>query len=264
MRRCVVLDNVEDVLAAAGVVCGLLDLLPDLRVLVSSRLPLRVDPERVVALDGLDERSALALIARSVGQRGLQPALSGADGDALREIVRLLDRLRVDRCVRRGPRWPSGAAAIAACGAGLDARVARPVGPDAVRSDGRIRRTGGARRARARAVRGRGEHARGARAASASLRAARSRARWRAVAARACATTVRAGRGLPDLVCGSERPIWPPVPGSRTRARRCAALGECQPRPARAAGRRAECGDGHEFQCRGKRAVPRRLAARAP
>jgi predicted ATPase len=88
-----ILDNMEHVLSAAEAMCGLLDRLPDVRLLVSSRMPLRVDPERVVALDGLDERSALELIARSVGRRGLQPALSGDDGDALREIVRLLDGL---------------------------------------------------------------------------------------------------------------------------------------------------------------------------
>jgi predicted ATPase len=88
-----ILDNMEQVLSAAEGVCGLLDRLPDVRLLVSSRLPLRVDRERVVALDGLDERSALELIARSVGRRGLQPALSGGDGDALREIVRVLDGL---------------------------------------------------------------------------------------------------------------------------------------------------------------------------
>jgi predicted ATPase/class 3 adenylate cyclase len=88
-----VLDNMEHVLAAAGVLCGLLDRLPDLRLLVSSRLPLRADPERVIALDALDDRSALELIARSVGRRGKRPKLGDADTDALREIVRLLDGL---------------------------------------------------------------------------------------------------------------------------------------------------------------------------
>jgi predicted ATPase len=39
-----VLDNMEHVLAAAGALCGLLDRLPDLRFLVSSRMPLRVAP----------------------------------------------------------------------------------------------------------------------------------------------------------------------------------------------------------------------------
>jgi predicted ATPase/class 3 adenylate cyclase len=88
-----VLDNMEHVLAAAGMLCGLLDRLPDLRLLVSSRLPLRVDREQVIALDGLDERSALALIARSAGRRGLRATFSDADGDAVREIVGLLDGL---------------------------------------------------------------------------------------------------------------------------------------------------------------------------
>ena len=88
-----VLDNMEHVLAAAGTVCGLLDRLPDVRLLVSSRLPLRVDPERVIALDALDERSALELIARAVGRRGKRPKLTDADAEALREIVGLLDGL---------------------------------------------------------------------------------------------------------------------------------------------------------------------------
>jgi predicted ATPase len=88
-----VLDNMEHVLAAAGALCRLLDQLPYLRVLVSSRLPLRVDPERVIALDALDERSAFELIGRAVGRRGRQPTVSAADRDALREVVRLLDGL---------------------------------------------------------------------------------------------------------------------------------------------------------------------------
>jgi predicted ATPase/class 3 adenylate cyclase len=88
-----VLDNMEQVLSAAGALCGLLDRLPDLRLLATSRLPSRVDPERMIALDALDERSALELIARSVGRRGRQLAMRDADGDALREIVRLLDGL---------------------------------------------------------------------------------------------------------------------------------------------------------------------------
>ena len=77
----------EHVLAAAGALCGLLDRLPDLRLLVSSRLPLRVDPERVIALDALDERSALELIERLVERRGQRAKLTDADGEALREIV---------------------------------------------------------------------------------------------------------------------------------------------------------------------------------
>jgi predicted ATPase len=70
-----------------------LDRLPDLRLLVSSRLPLRVDRERVIALDGLDERSALELIGRAVGRRGTAATPTDADRDVLREIVVLLDGL---------------------------------------------------------------------------------------------------------------------------------------------------------------------------
>jgi class 3 adenylate cyclase/predicted ATPase len=88
-----VLDNMEHVLTAAGALCGLLDLLPDVRLLVSSRLPLRVDAERVIALDGLDERSALELVGRGVQRHGKRPKLTDADMDALREIVGLLGGL---------------------------------------------------------------------------------------------------------------------------------------------------------------------------
>jgi predicted ATPase len=88
----VILDNMEHVLAAGGMLCGLLDRLPDLRLLVTSRLPLRVGPEGVIALDALDEPSALELIGRLVRRRGFGK-LSDADGDALREIVGLLDGL---------------------------------------------------------------------------------------------------------------------------------------------------------------------------
>jgi class 3 adenylate cyclase/predicted ATPase len=88
-----VLDNMEHVLAAADSLCRLLDGLPDVRLLVSSRLPLRVDPERVISLDALDERSALNLIRRSVERRGKHPKLTDADRNALLEIVRLLDGL---------------------------------------------------------------------------------------------------------------------------------------------------------------------------
>jgi hypothetical protein len=88
-----VLDNMEHVLPAAGALYGLLDRLPDLRLLVSSRLPLRVDPERVIALDALDDRSALELIDRAAERHGKRPKLADADRDALREIVVLLDGL---------------------------------------------------------------------------------------------------------------------------------------------------------------------------
>jgi predicted ATPase/class 3 adenylate cyclase len=88
-----ILDNLENVLAAAVMLCGLLDGLPDLRLLVSSRIPLRVDPERVIALDGLNERSAVELIGRAAQRRSKGPQLTEADDHALREIVGLLDGL---------------------------------------------------------------------------------------------------------------------------------------------------------------------------
>lgn len=89
----VMLDNFEHVVAAAAAVSGLLDRLPALRMLVTSRLPLRVDPERVIQLDALEEEAALELIVRSLRRRGALAKLTDADRDALGEIVGLLDGL---------------------------------------------------------------------------------------------------------------------------------------------------------------------------
>ena len=83
----------EHVLTAAGALCGLLDRLPDCGCWSARGCRCGSIAERVIALDGLDERSALELIARAVGRRGKRPKLTDADGDALREIVRLLDGL---------------------------------------------------------------------------------------------------------------------------------------------------------------------------
>jgi predicted ATPase len=89
----VILDNMEHVLGAAADLSGLLDQLPGLRLLATSRLPLRLGPERVIQLDALDEEAAVELIGRSLRRRGPGARVSDADRDALREIVRLLDGL---------------------------------------------------------------------------------------------------------------------------------------------------------------------------
>jgi class 3 adenylate cyclase len=86
-----ILDNMEHVLWAAEWLCGVLDELPAVRLLATSRLPLHVDPERVIQLDALEEEPALELIGRSLRRRG--PNATLGDGEALREIVRLLDGL---------------------------------------------------------------------------------------------------------------------------------------------------------------------------
>jgi DNA-binding SARP family transcriptional activator/predicted ATPase len=88
-----VLDNMEHVRDAGEALCMLLRELPDLRLLVTSRLPLRVAPERVIQLDALDEEAALELIDRSIRRRGPRAKLTDADRDALRDVVRLLDGL---------------------------------------------------------------------------------------------------------------------------------------------------------------------------
>jgi predicted ATPase/class 3 adenylate cyclase len=89
----VLVDNMEHVLAAAAELCGLLDELPELRMVATSRLPLRAGPERVIQLDALEEDAAVELIGRSVRRVGALARVTDRDRDALREIVQLLDGL---------------------------------------------------------------------------------------------------------------------------------------------------------------------------
>ncbi|HLY50601.1 MAG TPA: NB-ARC domain-containing protein [Solirubrobacteraceae bacterium] len=85
-----ILDNMEQLLDTAPELRGLLDALPELRVLLTSQVPTRLAEERIVALDGLDDAAALALIERVTRRRGLQVT---GDRDALLDVVRLLDGL---------------------------------------------------------------------------------------------------------------------------------------------------------------------------
>ena len=83
-------DNLEHVLGAARPLEELLDRGEDLRILATSQAPLRLEAERVLELDALDDDAAIALMQRVVARRG--GGLRG-DRDALLEVVGLLDGL---------------------------------------------------------------------------------------------------------------------------------------------------------------------------
>jgi predicted ATPase/class 3 adenylate cyclase len=88
-----VLDNFERLVAAAPTLIRLLDILPELRMLVTSQAPLRIAVERCVPLGGLDEEAALALVEDVARRRGAALAVKGADRAALLDVVDLLDGL---------------------------------------------------------------------------------------------------------------------------------------------------------------------------
>ena len=89
----VIADNMEHLLDGTAVLCGLLDALPELRVLVTSQIPVRADLELVVALNALDEDHAIELIDRVRYRRDRHHSLGDGDRQALLEIVELLDGL---------------------------------------------------------------------------------------------------------------------------------------------------------------------------
>ena len=90
----IILDNVDHLVADAAVeIVGLLESLPQLRIVATSQVPLRVGAECVLALDALDDNAALALIERVASRRARALPLAVADRDALLDVVHLLDGL---------------------------------------------------------------------------------------------------------------------------------------------------------------------------
>ena len=90
----IILDNVDHLVADAAVeIAGLLKSLPQLRIVATSQVPLRMGAECILALDALDDNAALALIERVASRRARALPLAVADGDALLDVVRLLDGL---------------------------------------------------------------------------------------------------------------------------------------------------------------------------
>jgi predicted ATPase/class 3 adenylate cyclase len=85
------LDNFEHLGAAAGAVSTLLNLAPDIDVLVTSRAPLRLSGEHVVPLEPLSIHDASTLFSELAAARGV--VLREDTLPAVREICRRLDGL---------------------------------------------------------------------------------------------------------------------------------------------------------------------------
>ena len=92
-RTLVVLDNMEHLLGATALIGDLLDALPDLRMLVTSQVPLRLSAELCVALDALDDEACVALIERVGRRRAAGLVLSEVDRGAVLDVVHMLDGL---------------------------------------------------------------------------------------------------------------------------------------------------------------------------
>ena len=90
----IILDNVEHLLPhAAAEIAGLLESIPQLRIVATSQVPLRIGAECVLALDALDDEAALAIIERVTSRRARPLPLAAADREALLDVVHLLDGL---------------------------------------------------------------------------------------------------------------------------------------------------------------------------
>jgi DNA-binding SARP family transcriptional activator/predicted ATPase len=98
-----VLDNVEQLAGTADLVAALLDAAPDVRLLVTSRIPLRIRAERRLAVGGLDYPGAggepaakvgfdaVRLFTQAAGHFRPDLTLGAADLAAVAEICRLVD-----------------------------------------------------------------------------------------------------------------------------------------------------------------------------
>jgi predicted ATPase len=90
----IILDNVEHLVAdAAAEIAGLMESVPQLRIVATTQVPLRIGSEYVLALDTLGDMAALALIERVARRRARPVLLAAADREALLEVVHLLDGL---------------------------------------------------------------------------------------------------------------------------------------------------------------------------
>src|SRR5215211_4791483 len=88
-----VLDNFEQVLAAAPAVAGLCAGAPGLKLLVTSRTPLHLSGERTYPVPPLELRESVRLFADRAHAAALEFAVTDENADAVAEICRRLDRL---------------------------------------------------------------------------------------------------------------------------------------------------------------------------
>ena len=96
----VVIDNFEHLYTAATTVAELLDLAPDVRVIVTSRTPLRISSEWIFQMEPLDSHSrdgsppaAVELFYERAMRFGVLLGTDGPDAAAVTSIVRRLDGL---------------------------------------------------------------------------------------------------------------------------------------------------------------------------
>ncbi len=92
-RTLLVLDNLEHLLPAAPGIAELVDALPQLQLLITSQAPTRLSSELCVSLDALEDAAAMALLERVARRRNATFSTDGAHGEALLEVVHLLDGL---------------------------------------------------------------------------------------------------------------------------------------------------------------------------
>jgi predicted ATPase/class 3 adenylate cyclase len=88
-----VLDNFEQVLAAAPAVSGLSAGSPGLKLLVTSRTPLHLSGERTYPVPPLELRESVRLFADRANAAALEFAVTDENAGAVAEICRRLDRL---------------------------------------------------------------------------------------------------------------------------------------------------------------------------
>ena len=88
-----VLDNLEHLSEAAGVIAALLAGAPKLRILATSRAPVRVAAEHVFAVPPLPDADAVRLFDERARAARSDYAATGKDADAVREICARLDGL---------------------------------------------------------------------------------------------------------------------------------------------------------------------------
>jgi predicted ATPase len=87
------LDNLEHVLAAAPLVADLLAGCPDLRILATSREPLRLRGERCLPVPPLAEPDAIELFVERARDRRPDLCLTDANASAIAELCHRLDGL---------------------------------------------------------------------------------------------------------------------------------------------------------------------------
>jgi predicted ATPase/class 3 adenylate cyclase len=88
-----VLDNFEQVLAAAPAMAGLTAAAPGLKLLVTSRTPLRLSGERTYPVPPLELTESVRLFAERAHAAALEFAVTDENADAVAEICRRLDGL---------------------------------------------------------------------------------------------------------------------------------------------------------------------------